>query len=101
MNAVRENPYRTLGLFGNATEKELQKQISTIKRFAEIGKSKSFDYDFPFLGDFKREEQTVASAASKIEQAKNKVHFALFWFLNTNHIDEAALNHLNEEHKSI
>ena len=22
MNAVRENPYRTLGLFGNATEKE-------------------------------------------------------------------------------
>jgi hypothetical protein len=96
MNAVRENPYRTLGLFGNATEKELQKQISTIKRFAEIGKSKSFDYDFPFLGDFKREEQTVASAASKIEQAKNKVHFALFWFLNTNHIDETALNHLKE-----
>lgn len=56
MNAVRENPYRTLGLFGNATEKELQKQIATIKRFAEVGKSKSFDYDFPFLGHFKREE---------------------------------------------
>ncbi|MDP2414820.1 hypothetical protein [Daejeonella sp.] len=96
MNAVRENPYRTLGLFGNATEKELQKQIATIKRYAEVGKSKSFDYDFPFLGDFKREEQTVAAAASKIEQAKNKVHFSLFWFLNTNHIDEAALNHLKE-----
>ncbi len=96
MNAVRGNPYRTLGLFGNATEKELQKQIATIKRYAEVGKSKSFDYDFPFLGDFKREEQTVAAAASKIEQAKNKVHFSLFWFLNTNHIDEAALNHLKE-----
>lgn len=96
MNAVRENPYRTLGLFGNATEKELQKQIATIKRYAEVGKSKSFDYDFPFLGEFKREEQTVAAAASKIEQAKNKVHFSLFWFLNTNHIDEAALNHLKE-----
>lgn len=96
MNAIKENPYRTLGLFGNATEKELQKQIATIKRYAEVGKSKSFDYDFPFLGDFKREEQTVAVAASKIEQAKNKVHFSLFWFLNTNHIDEAALNHLKE-----
>lgn len=96
MNAIKENPYRTLGLFGNATEKELQKQIATIKRYAEVGKSKSFDYDFPFLGDFKREEQTVATAASKIEQAKNKVHFSLFWFLNTNHIDEAALNHLKE-----
>ncbi|NBV09630.1 MAG: hypothetical protein EBS09_11080 [Flavobacteriia bacterium] len=96
MNAVRENPYRTLGLFGNATEKELQKQIATIRRFAEVGKTKSFDYDFPFLGDFKREEQTVSKAASRIEQAKNKVHYSLFWFLNTNHIDEAALNHLKE-----
>jgi hypothetical protein len=98
MNAIKENPYRTLGLFGNATEKELQKQIATIKRYAEVGKAKSFDYDFPFLGDFKREEQTVAKAASKIEQAKNKVHFSLFWFLNTNHIDETALNHLKEAH---
>jgi hypothetical protein len=94
MNVIRENPFRTLGLFGNATEKELQKQIATIKRYAEVGKAKSFDYDFPFLGEFKREEQTVAAAASKIEQAKNKVHFSLFWFLNTNHIDETALNHL-------
>lgn len=96
MNAIKDNPFRTLGLFSNATEKELQKQIATIKRYAEVGKSKSFDYDFPFLGDFKREEQSVASAASKIEQAKNKIHFSLFWFLNTNHIDEAALNHLKE-----
>jgi hypothetical protein len=96
MNAIKDNPFRTLGLFGNATEKELQKQIATIKRYAEVGKSKSFDYDFPFLGDFKREEQAVASAASKIEQAKNKIHFSLFWFLNTNHIDETALNHLKE-----
>ncbi len=98
MNAVRENPYRTLGIFGNTTEKELQKQIATIKRYSEVGKTKSFDYDFPFLGEFKREEQTVAAAASKIEQAKNKVHYSLFWFLNTNHVDDAALNHLKENH---
>ena len=96
MNAIRENPYRTLGLFGNASEKELQKQIATIKRYAEVGKSKYFDSDFPFLGDFKREHHTVQQAASRIEQAKNKVHYSLFWFLNTNHIDEAALNHLKE-----
>lgn len=96
MNAVRQNPYRTLGLFGNATEKELQKQIATIKRYAEVGKTKAFDFDFPFLGDFKREEKSVLEAASRIEQAKNKVHYSLFWFLNTNHIDEAALNHLKE-----
>jgi hypothetical protein len=96
MNAVRENPYRTLGLLANSTEKELQKQIATIKRYSEVGKAKSFDFDFPFLGEFKREESTVQEAASRIEQAKNKVHYSLFWFLNSNHIDEAALNHLKE-----
>ncbi len=96
MNAIKENPYRTLGLFGNTTEKELQKQIAIIKRYTEVGKSKSFDFDFPFLGDFKREQQTVKDAASRIEQAKNKVLYALFWFIKNDPIDEVALNHLKD-----
>ena len=98
MNAVINNPYRTLGLFGNSSEKELQKQITTIKRFAEVGKTKAFDYDFPFFGEVVRSTEKVQEAASKIEQAKNKVHYALFWFLNSGHIDEAALNNLKEGH---
>ncbi|MCX6228043.1 MAG: hypothetical protein NTV75_02485 [Bacteroidia bacterium] len=98
MNAVKNNPYRTLGLFGNSTEKELQKQIATIKRFAEVGKTKAFDYDFPFFGEVVRSTEKVQEAASKIEQAKNKVHYALFWFLNSGHIDEAALNNLKDGH---
>jgi len=96
MNAIKNNPYRTLGLFGNSTEKELQKQITILKRFAEIGKNRAFEFDFPFLGDIVRSSETVQEAASKIEQAKNKVHFALFWFLNSGHIDEVALNYLKE-----
>jgi len=36
MSAVKNNPYRTLGLFANSSEKDLQKQISTITRFAEV-----------------------------------------------------------------
>ena len=46
MNIIKQNPFRVLGLLGNSTERELQKQIGIIKRYAEIGKSKSFDYDF-------------------------------------------------------
>jgi len=98
MNAVKNNPYRTLGLFVNSSEKELQKQIATIKRFAEVGKTKAFDYDFPFFGEVVRSTEKVQEAASKIEQAKNKVHYALFWFLNSGHIDEAALNNLKDGH---
>lgn len=98
MNAVKNNPYRTLGLFGNSSEKELQKQIAIIKRFAEVGKTKVFDYDFPFFGEVVRSTEKVQEAASKIEQAKNKVHYALFWFLKSGHIDEAALNNLKDGH---
>jgi hypothetical protein len=94
MNAVKNNPYRTIGLFGNSSEKELQKQIAIIKRFAEVGKTKAFDYDFPFFGEVVRSTEKVQEAASKLEQAKNKVLYALFWFLNSGHIDEAALNNL-------
>lgn len=98
MHAVRDNPFRILGLFGNSSEKELQKQIAIITRFAEVGKTKAFDYDFPFFGEVVRSLEKVQEAASKIEQAKNKVHYALFWFINNGHIDETALNNLKEGH---
>ena len=41
MNAIINNPYRTLRLFGNSTEKELQKQITLLKRFAEFGTNRT------------------------------------------------------------
>lgn len=98
MNAVKNNPYRILGLLGNSSERELQRQIATIKRFLEVGKNKVFEYDFPFLGEIDRNIEKVQEAASRIEQAKNKVHYALFWFLKNGHIDETALNNLKEGH---
>ena len=96
MNAITSNPYRILGLLSNSNERELQKQISIIKRYAEIGKSKSFDYDFPFLGDILREQNSIVDASSKIEQAKSKIHYSLFWFISSNRVDELALNYLKE-----
>ena len=98
MNAVKNNPYRTLGLFGNSKERELQRQLSKLKAYTSTGKEVHLDYDFPFFGEVVRSTEKVQEAASKIEQAKNKVHYALFWFLNSGHIDEAALNNLKEGH---
>lgn len=96
MNLIAQNPYRVLGLLGNSSERELQKQIATIKRYAEVGKSKAFDYDFDFLGKVSRTANDVQRASSQIEQANNKLHYSLFWFVNKSHIDETALNHLKE-----
>lgn len=94
MNAINNNPYRTLGLFGNSKERDLQRQLSKLRAYTSTGKEVHLDYDFPFFGEVVRSTEKVQEAAGKIEQAKNKVLYALFWFLNNGHIDEAALDNL-------
>jgi len=96
MNIIKHNPFRILGLTGNATEKELQKQIGIIKRYAEIGKTKSFDYDFEFIGDFTRSSDEIQQASNSIEQAHKKLLYSLFWFVKNNQFDEIAFNNLKE-----
>jgi len=97
MNIITQNPFRVLGLTGNATEKELQKQIGIIKRYAEVGKSKSFDYDFEFIGDFTRSAEKIQEASNRIEQAHKKFLYSLFWFVKNTQFDEIAFNNLKEK----
>jgi uncharacterized protein YutE (UPF0331/DUF86 family) len=103
MNIITENPYRTLGVYCGATTREIQKQISVIKRYAEIGKQAKLPTDFEFLGGISRDNEKISDAANKIEQAKNKVLYAFFWFQNSTRIDETALEYLsrNETEKAI
>lgn len=96
MQLIKNNPYRLLGLPANASERELQKQLAIIKRFAEVKQSKSFDYDFTFLGPLVRSEEIIKDAANKIEQATNKIFYAIHWFINYNHIDDTAINYLKQ-----
>ena len=97
MNIITQNPFRVLGLTGNSSERELQKQIGIIKRYAEIGKSKTFDYDFEFMGDFSRSLVDIQQAASRIEQAHKKLHYSMFWFVKNNKFDEIALNNIKDQ----
>lgn len=99
MDIVKQNPYRVLGLLANSSERELQKQIAIIKRFSEVGKSKTFDCDFEFIGELSRNSEDVQNAASKIEQAHKKVHYSIFWFINTCAVDDVAFNSLKEGNK--
>ncbi len=96
MNIIKQNPFRILGLTSNATEKELQRQISIIKAFTRVGKTKSFDYDFEFIGDFTRNSDEIQQASNSIEQAHKKLLYSLFWFVKNNQFDEIAFNNLKE-----
>jgi len=103
MNIIRHNPFRILGLLSNATERELQKQIGIIKRYSEVGKVKSFNYDFEVIGPLNRTPNEIQQASNKIEQSHKKLHYSLFWFIGHTTLDEIALNNLKDRNieKSI
>jgi len=103
MRIIRENPYRAIGVYCGSSTREIQKQLAKVKAFSRVGKQTKLETDFEFLGEINRNNELIETAAIKIEQAKNKVLYSLFWFYKSNHIDEAALNYLakNDTDKSI
>jgi hypothetical protein len=94
MKTIINNPYRVAGILANSSEKDVLKQKSKIKRFSEVGKEISSEYDFPFLTSLQRSSAIIDKAFSDIEQNQNKVFYSLFWFLNINPIDNTAIQHL-------
>ena len=96
LSLIQNNPYRILGISILSSERELQKQITKSNRFAEVGKTTSCETDFPFLGEFKRNTDSINTAAKSIEQPLNKILYSTFWFLNENHIDNIAFESLQK-----
>jgi len=94
MKSILNNPYRIAGILSNSTEKDILKQKSKIKRFSEVGKTITSEYDFPFLDSLERSSTIIDKAFSDIEQNQNKVAHSLFWFINLNPIDNTAIQHL-------
>ena len=94
---INQNPFRVLGIAPTASEREIQKQVTKTTRFAEVGKEISFDTDFPFLGELKRDKESISIASSAIEQPINRLLHSLFWFWNANHIDTAAFDNLSKD----
>lgn len=78
---IAENPFRVLGVYVNANQKEIQSSAAKIKRFLEIGKQPSFPTDFNnILPKLERTSEMVDKALSQISQPKEKLANALFWF---------------------
>jgi hypothetical protein len=100
MNLIINNPYRILGLPITATEREIAKQINTLATYAEMGKVKSFDTDFPFLPSVTRTPEAIDEAKKQIEQSESKLLYTLFWFWKNNSADELALEVLKEGNTS-
>lgn len=94
MKSILNNPYRIAGILANSSEKDILKQKSKIKRFSEVGKEITSEYDFSFLNSLQRTNSIIDKAFSDIEQNQNKVVHSLFWFTNLNPVDNTAIQHL-------
>ncbi|WMX16512.1 CFI-box-CTERM domain-containing protein [Aureispira sp. CCB-E] len=99
MNIIHTNPYRIAGIFANAKQREIQRNKAKIKAYAKVGRAIEFDIDYSILDSINRSEDSINSAFSSIEQSRDKVNNALFWFVNVTPIDETAFKYLAEGNK--
>lgn len=95
MKQVKQNPYRLLGIYANATTKERLASQSRLQAFLKVGKSVSFPLDLTsYLGEVERSEAVIATASANLTLPQDQIRYAQFWFVKDTPIDTVAFNHL-------
>lgn len=95
MKQVKQNPYRLLGIYANATTKERLANQSRLQAFLKVGKSVSFPLDLTsYSGEVERSETVIATASANLTLPQDQIRYAQFWFVRDTPIDTVAFNHL-------
>lgn len=95
MKQVKQNPYRLLGIYANATTKERLANQSRLQAFLKVGQSVSFPLDLTsYLGEVERSEAVIATASANLTLPQDQIRYAQFWFVRDTPIDTIAFNHL-------
>ena len=95
MKQVKQNPYRLLGIYANATTKERLANQSRLQAFLKVGKAVSFPLDLTsYLGEVERSEAVIATASANLTLPQDQIRYAQFWFVRDTPIDTVAFNHL-------
>ena len=91
LEIIHENPFRILGLPVTATDRDIAKRVNDLATYAEFGKSRDYNTDLPFLSPLKRTSESIDRAAQRLELPDRKLHFANFWFWQSNSVDELVI----------
>ena len=93
---ISQNPYRIIGVLSNSGIKEIHKNLSKLKAYAQLGKKVEFDYDLNFLNlvEVERSNEIITKVESRILLDENKVKYSLLWFLDSSSYDAIALSNL-------
>lgn len=94
MHLISHNPHRIIGIYANASEKDIVRQKSLIQRYFEIGRELSSELDFEYLPKINRSKNLIEQAFSSIETKEERLFHALFWFVQVTPIDAVIIGHL-------
>lgn len=85
-----------MGVLSNSTPRLVQKNLSKIKAFSNLGKSIDFELDLSFLNlaTIDRTLEVATKAESRILLDLNKIKYSLFWFQDVSTFDSVALSNL-------
>lgn len=104
LNRITNNPFRILGVFGNASKKDLVSTENKIKAFLKVDKDIHFPLDsVPGLSPIKRDFDSLSNAVKELERPIDELKSLLFWFIEQTPIDKIAFNNLTSGniHKAI
>ena len=99
MNIIKNNPFRILGVYANASIRDIKANEAKAKAFLNVGRDVTYPCDFnQLLLPIQRTAEMMASANSQLTLPNEKIKHALFWFVKVTPLDEIAFNHLVNGH---
>ena len=95
LNLIKNNPFRILGVYANATLKEVTANQTKMRAYLKVGRAVEFPTDLqPQLGTVERTSEIIEKTITQINLPQDKLLYALFWFANTTPIDKVAFSNL-------
>lgn len=92
MNYYQNNPFRILGLWPNASAKEILSRANEIKVKSSVGIDVSFDFDFAWMGPVDRSEENINNAVQRLENPIFRFQEEGSWFWCETDLDKEAIN---------
>ena len=92
---VLQNPYRILGVYANATKKDIIANKGKATAFLKVNKPVEYPIDLKgILPTPNRTLDLMNEAEAHLAIAKEQIKYAQFWFLKLTPLDDVAFNHL-------
>lgn len=105
MNPISQNPYRILGLKGNASAQEKQAAKNAIAAYLKVGSNPVLPFDnISNIETISRNQEMVDLASNAILDDNDKIIHSIFWFIAGTLKDELTINNLiekNDKEKAI